>query len=99
MDCLDSLNLLLVVNGVGHIGRMTPNLFADKFLGPITLIESFALVSGICFLAWMAVTSAGALHAWAVLYGIAPGGVQSFPAGLTKITADVSKTVIRIGMV
>lgn len=100
MDYLDSLNLLLVVNGVGYIGRMTPNLFADRFLGPITLMIPFTLVSGICLLSWMAVTSQGGLYAWAVVYGIAAGGVQSlFPAGLTKLTSDVHKTGIRMGMV
>lgn len=100
MDYVDSLNLLLVVNGVGYIGRMTPNLFADRFLGPITLMIPFTLVSGICLLAWMAVTSASGLYVWAVVYGIAAGGVQSlFPAGLTKLTADVQKTGIRMGMI
>lgn len=100
IDYLDSLNLLLVVNGVGYVGRMTPNLFADRFLGPITLMIPFTLGGGVCLFAWMAVTSAGGLYAWAVVYGIAAGGVQSlFPAGLTKLTADVHKTGIPVGMI
>jgi len=100
MDYFDSLNLLLVVNGVGYIGRITPNLFADRYLGPITLMIPFTLVGGICLLAWPAVESAGGLYAWAVIYGIAAGGVQSlFPAGLTKLTADIHKTGIRMGMI
>ena len=100
MGYLDSFNLLLVVNGVGYIGRMTPNLFADKDMGPLTLMVPFVMVTGVCLLVWIAVTSAGGLYVWAVVYGIAAGGVQSlFPPSLAKLTADVSKTGIRMGMI
>ena len=100
MNYLDSLNLLLVINGVGYIGRITPNFFADRHFGPLTLMVPFVLVSGICLLGWIAVSSASGLYVWAVVYGIAAGGVQSlFPASLTRLTADVSKTGIRMGMV
>jgi hypothetical protein len=62
MGYLDSFILLLVINGVGYIGRMAPNLFADKHMGPLTLMVPFVMVTGVCLLAWIAVTPAGGLY-------------------------------------
>ncbi|CAK7207539.1 hypothetical protein SEUCBS139899_010349 [Sporothrix eucalyptigena] len=96
----DSLNLLLVVNGVGAIGRLLPNYIADR-VGTINMFAVFGLYAGIAGLCWMAVHSATGLYIWSVFYGIAAGGIQSlFPAGLTSLnTRDLSKAGVRIGMV
>lgn len=100
VDYLDALNLLLVINGIGYIGRTAPNYIADRYVGLITLMIPFTLVSGICFFAWMAVSSAGGLYAWAAIYGIVAGGVQSlFPPGVASLTTDVQKIGVRMGMV
>ncbi|CAK7231688.1 hypothetical protein SCUCBS95973_008003 [Sporothrix curviconia] len=96
----DSLNLLLVVNGVGAIGRLLPNYIAD-LVGSINMFAVFGLYAGIAGLSWMAVHNATGLYVWCVFYGIAAGGIQSlFPAGLTSLnTRDLSKAGVRIGMV
>ncbi|KAL0467472.1 MFS monocarboxylate transporter [Neurospora intermedia] len=95
----DSLNILLVLNGVGIFGRLVPNYLADR-VGPINLFIPFAAVGGICMLCWMAVESEAGLYVWAVFYGAAAGGIQSlFPAGLTSLTTDLRKTGVRMGMV
>lgn len=100
MTYVSSLNLLLVVNGVGFVGRITPNMFADRYLGPMTLMIPFSLTCSICLFAWTAVSSARGLYAWSVIYGLAAGGLQSlFPAALTKLTIDPQKTGIMMGMV
>lgn len=95
----DSLNLLLVINGVGSVGRLVPNYLADRF-GPITVFAPTAAMAGICVLCWMAVDSVAGLYVWVVFYGFAAGGVQSlFPAGLSSLTADPGKAGVRMGMV
>ncbi|KAI8723000.1 hypothetical protein NCS52_00154600 [Fusarium sp. LHS14.1] len=95
----DSLNLLLVVNGVGMIGRSIPNAIAHRF-GCISVLIPVTLTAGICMLAWPAVSTAGGLYAWASIYGIAAGAFQSlFPPALSDLTTDVQKTGVRMGMV
>lgn len=99
MPYTESLNLLLVLNGCGVIGRLGPNHIADK-LGPMTVFVPVALAMAVCMFAWMGVTSVGGLYAWCAFYGIAAGGIQSlFPAGLTSLTTDLKKTGVRMGMI
>ena len=96
---ISSLNLLLVVNGVGSFGRIIPNHFADK-LGTINMFIIISFSAGVIALCWTAVTSASGLYAWSVFYGTAGGGIQSlFPAGLTSLTTDLKKTGVRMGMI
>ncbi|OAA59771.1 major facilitator superfamily transporter monocarboxylate [Niveomyces insectorum RCEF 264] len=95
----DSLNLLLVINGVGSVGRLVPNYFADR-VGVLNMFVLFGVYCGIGGLAWIAVRSTAAMYVWSVFYGLAAGAVQSlFPAGLTSLTKDLSKTGVRMGMV
>ncbi|KAK0610654.1 major facilitator superfamily domain-containing protein [Bombardia bombarda] len=94
-----SLNLLLVLNGVGLPGRLIPNFFADR-VGPLNMLVPTALLGGACVLAWMAVTTVPALYVWAVFYGLLGGAIQSlFPAGLSSLTTDLRKAGVRMGMV
>jgi predicted MFS family arabinose efflux permease len=95
----DSLSLLLVLNGVGVIGRLVPNFVADR-IGPINVFIPTALASSVCVLCWMAVSSPIGLYLWAISYGFAAGGIQSlFPAGLSSLTTDLRKAGVRMGMV
>ncbi|KAJ4383090.1 hypothetical protein N0V85_008526 [Neurospora sp. IMI 360204] len=98
LEYVDSLNILLVLNGVGVFGRLVPNYLADR-VGPINVFIPFAVAAGMCMLCWMAVESQAGLYVWAVFYGAAAGGIQSlFPAGLTSLTTDVRKAGVRMGM-
>ncbi|KAK0611454.1 major facilitator superfamily transporter [Immersiella caudata] len=95
---VDSLNLLLVLNGMGIPGRLIPNSLADRF-GPVTLLIPTSMIASACILSWMAVDSGAGLYVWAVFYGMAAGGIQSlFPAGLSSLTPDLQKAGIRLGM-
>ncbi|KAI0121677.1 major facilitator superfamily domain-containing protein [Xylariales sp. AK1849] len=94
----DSLNLLLLLNGIGVIGRIIPNHLADT-VGPLNMMIPTCLVTGIALLSWIAVHTSGQLYAWTVFYGIAAGGIQSlFPAGLSSLTTDLRKRGTRMGM-
>ncbi|ORY60914.1 major facilitator superfamily domain-containing protein [Pseudomassariella vexata] len=95
----DSLNLLLLMNGIGVIGRLLPNYFSDR-TGPLNMMIPTCLICGIALLSWMAVETPTQLYAWSVIYGIAAGSMQSlFPAGLSSLTTDLRKQGTRMGMV
>ncbi|KAM0812055.1 putative Major facilitator superfamily transporter [Seiridium cardinale] len=94
----DSLNVLLITNGIGVFGRILPNFWADT-VGPLNLMIPTCLITGIALLSWIAVRTPGQLYAWTIFYGIAAGGIQSlFPAGLSSLTTDLRKRGTRMGM-
>jgi predicted MFS family arabinose efflux permease len=95
-----SINLLLVMNGVGLPGRLIPNYFADKSIGPLNALIPFAAISCLLLYCWIAVDSVAGLWAFAVVYGIFAAGIQSlFPATLTSLTDDPKRAGVRMGMV
>lgn len=99
MSYTDSLNLLLVMNGVGIPGRLIFNSLGDRF-GPLNMFIPVAGIAGACLFCWMAVKSTASLYVWSCFYGMAAGGVTSlFPAGLTSLTTDIRKSGVRMGMV
>ncbi|KAI0836179.1 MFS general substrate transporter [Hypoxylon sp. FL0890] len=99
LNYVDSLNLLLLLNGIGLLGRLLPNYLADR-LGPLNLMIPTCLICGISLLSWMAVRTPAQLYGWSVVYGIVAGALQSlFPAGLSSLTTDLRKQGTRMGMV
>lgn len=96
----ESINLLVVLNGVGVLGRTAPNFLADRYFGPMNTLISVVLVSSGLSFAWVGVTSQGGLYAWAVIYGVFSAAVQSlFPATLSSLTTDLRMAGTRMGMV
>ncbi|KAF7523479.1 hypothetical protein G7054_g11755 [Neopestalotiopsis clavispora] len=94
------INLLLVLNGVGVIGRIMPGLIADRCTGLFNLIIPLSLSAGILVYCWAAIHTEAALYAFAVIYGFIAAALQAlFPAGATTMTPDPSKTGVRTGMV
>ncbi|KAK1762769.1 MFS general substrate transporter [Phialemonium atrogriseum] len=99
MSYTDSLNLILVINGMGILGRLGPNLLADR-VGPINVFIPTAMVAGVCVFCWLAVRDVAGMYVWTVFYGIVGGGIQSlFPAGLSSLTPDLRRAGVRMGMV
>ncbi|KAK2757881.1 hypothetical protein FQN54_004287 [Arachnomyces sp. PD_36] len=95
-----AINLLLIMNGSGMLGRLLPNYLADQYLGPLNLLIPFAFVSGVVLFGWTGVHDIDGLYAFAVIYGLSAAGVQSlFPATLSSLTTDLKKTGVRMGMV
>ncbi|PVH93297.1 MFS general substrate transporter [Periconia macrospinosa] len=94
-----SINLLLMMNGLGLIGRLIPGLIADRLYGPFNTVLPFCLVTTIILYCWTAVSSVPSLYAFASLYGFFSAGFQGlFPATLTTLTKDMSKAGTRTGM-
>ncbi|KAJ5114618.1 hypothetical protein NUU61_000377 [Penicillium alfredii] len=95
-----SIDLLMVMNGVGLLGRLVPNLLADQYTGPLNLLVPFSLLTGVVAYCWAGVTSLSGLWAFAVFYGLFAAGIQSlFPATLSTLTTDLKKIGVRMGMV
>ncbi|KAK8014754.1 major facilitator superfamily transporter [Apiospora arundinis] len=95
----DSLNLLLLTNGVGLIGRLGPNYFADR-VGPLNLLIPTCLITGIALLSWIAVDAPRSALRLVRFLRHRGRGIQSlFPAGLSSLTTDLRKRGTRMGMV
>ncbi|KAI6246983.1 MFS transporter [Erysiphe necator] len=96
----DSSNLLMVLNGIGLIGRIAPNFLADFYAGSLNVLIIVCILSGIMNFCWVAVSDRTGLYSWAVFYGIVSAAVQSlYPAALSNLTKDMSKSGTRTGMV
>lgn len=99
MSYVDSLNLLLIINGVGTVGRLLPNIIADR-CGTLTIFIPTAAASALLIFAWIPISSVNGLYVWAAICGIPIGGIQSmFPSALAALTTDLRKQGTRIGMV
>lgn len=95
-----SIDLLLVMNGVGFLGRLLPNLMADWYTGPLNMLIPFSFATGLLAYCWAAVKNLDGLYAFAAIYGLSAAGIQSlFPATLSTLTTDLKKTGVRMGMV
>lgn len=95
-----SIDLLMVMNGVGMVGRLIPNFLADQFTGPLNLLIPFSGATALVAYCWTAVKDLDGLWAFAVFYGLVAAGIQSlFPATLSTLTTDMKKTGVRMGMV
>jgi len=95
----ESINLIIVLNGLGIVGRVIPNHVADRFIGPLNTLIPFVIITALMALSWMGVTTRGGLYAWAVVYGFVGAAIQSlFPAVLSSLTTDLRMAGTRMGM-
>ncbi|WAO87734.1 Hypothetical protein NCS54_00505300 [Fusarium falciforme] len=94
----ESLDLLMILNGVGIVGRLASSWVADH-TGAINVFAPHALAASLLLYFWMLVTDKPGLYAWAVVYGIIAAAIQSlFPTGVSLLTQDLSKIGVRMGM-
>ncbi|KAI2470514.1 MFS general substrate transporter [Annulohypoxylon bovei var. microspora] len=98
---LDSINLLLLTNGLGIPGRVLPGFIAARFLGPLNTAVPTAASVAVILYCWPAVAHApGPLYAFAALYGLVASAIQSlFAVSLAALTDDLSQLGTRMGMV
>jgi MFS family permease len=95
-----SFNLLLILNGMGILGRIVPALLSDRYFGPLNTIVPFALSTGVLTYCWIAIGSLPELYVWDAVYGFLGGGVQSLVmAASSSFTTDLKKNGGRIGIV
>lgn len=91
--------VLILLNGVGVIGRIAPTIVADKF-GMLNLMIVICLIASLLVYCWAAVHSAAGMYVFAVIYGLAAAALQAlYPAVATTMTPHPSKTGTRVGMI
>ncbi|KAL8826354.1 MAG: hypothetical protein Q9191_003853 [Dirinaria sp. TL-2023a] len=96
----DSINLVLIMNGIGFFGRLIPGYISDRWCGPFNYVIPCAMITGIILYCWAAVRSHEAMLAWSVLYGWFTAGMQGlFAAMIAGLTTDLKRTGVRMGMI
>ncbi|KAH7130185.1 riboflavin transporter MCH5 [Dendryphion nanum] len=94
----ESLNLLLVLNGIGILGRLFPSYLADR-LGMLNVFTAMVFLGSLAMYTWIAVSSVTGLYVWTIFYSLFFGGIQSLsPAALTSLNSDLQKQGTRMGM-
>lgn len=99
MPYTESLNLVIILNGVGLPARVLPGFIADRFIGVLNM-QALALCLNIIMLwSWLSVKSITSYYIWVIFYGIAAGAFQSlFPSVVGAYSPDITKTGTRLGM-
>ncbi|KAL3292650.1 major facilitator superfamily transporter [Colletotrichum asianum] len=99
MSYTSSLDVLMIMSGVGIVGRILPSCLADR-VGALTVLVPTAGAGALIMFTWLALNRKAAFYGWAAISGIILGGIQAvFPSALASLTADPSKQGTRIGMI
>ncbi|OAG41707.1 hypothetical protein AYO21_04171 [Fonsecaea monophora] len=89
--------LLPIINAASILGRIIPNIFADR-IGPLNVLVPCATIAAVLALAWIGIKSLGGLLAFALIYGFFSGGFVSLPpVAIVTLTHDMSKIGTRMG--
>jgi predicted MFS family arabinose efflux permease len=96
---MDSVNLVIIVNGVGVPARILPGYIADRFTGVLNVFLMILFMVIVLAFSWLGVSSVAGLYAWTVLYGMFAAAFQSlFPTVIASLGDDLSKAGTRLGM-
>ncbi len=96
----DSVQLLLITNGMSIPSRPVTGYLADRYFGPINLFAFHTFVLGGLIFAWIGVTTRTGMYVFSVFFGLANGAAQGLFAGsLASLTKDPRKMGTRFGMV
>ncbi|KAK0735522.1 major facilitator superfamily domain-containing protein [Apiosordaria backusii] len=96
----DSVQLLLITNGMSVVARPITGYLADNYIGPINMHAFQMFLLGCMFFFWLAVNSATGLYVFAIFLGFAMGAAQGvFGGALASLLKDPRKMGTRFGMV
>lgn len=93
------MNLLVAMNGVNLLRRLTFGFISNDLLGPLQTIITSTLLSGIFIFLWLEVDSELTLLLVGCVYGFAAGGIQSLFAAATRGFAGNTNNPTRMGVV
>ncbi|KAH8913094.1 MFS general substrate transporter [Coniochaeta sp. PMI_546] len=97
---IDSVQLLLIMNGVSIPARPIAGYIANWHVGVMNTYIIATIFFGIVTLAWMAVRDRAGMYIIAVFFGLGNGVCQGlFLGSLASLTSDARKMGTRIGMV
>lgn len=96
----EGTDMLMIMNGVGIVGRLVPALIADRYVGLMNSLIPFCFAGAVMMFCWAGVKSVAGLYIFAVFNGLFAAGIQAlFPSTLSCLTDDLKKTGVRMGMV
>ncbi|KAJ5743899.1 monocarboxylate permease [Penicillium manginii] len=96
----EPIYLLMVLNGVGVVGRTVPSVIADKWTGPLNALVLLSFASSLLVYCWAAISSIGGLFAFTIVYGFLAASLQALlPAVATTMTPHPNRTGTRVGMI
>ncbi|KAK3685701.1 major facilitator superfamily domain-containing protein [Podospora appendiculata] len=96
----DSVQLLLITNGMSVPIRPFVGFVADRWIGPINTYIIATLILGVMVFLWIGVDSRTGMYVFAVFFGLANGAAQGvFGGSLASLTKDPRKMGTRFGMV
>jgi MFS family permease len=94
-----SLNLVIILNGVGIPARVLPGFIADRYIGVLNTLAIALFTNVVLLWCWLSVNSVAAYYIWVVFYGMAAAAFQSlFPTVIGAYSSDITKTGTRLGM-
>lgn len=92
--------LLMVLNGIGIVGRIAPTIAADRWLGLLNLLIPLSFAASLLVYCWAAVMNTSGLYGFAIIYGFLAAALQAlFPAVATTMTPEPNRTGTRVGMI
>ena len=97
---VEPIYLLMVLNGVGLVGRTLPPIIADKWTGSLNILIPLSFSASLVVYCWAAIHTAGGVYAFAVIYGFIAAALQAlFPGVATTMTPCPNRTGPRVGMI
>ena len=99
MPYTESLNLVIILNGVGLPFRILPGYIGDRFIGPLNTFSFFTFFATIILFCWLGVSSISTYYVFIAFYGMFAAAFQSlFTTAIMALSNDISKTGTRMGM-
>lgn len=99
MSYTNSLNLVIIVNGIGIPARILPGYIADQYIGVLNTMAICVSLNVVMLWAWLGIKSISSFYVFTVLYGLVSASFQSlFPTTIAALSSDIMKTGTRLGM-
>lgn len=83
-----SIDILMIMNGVGAIGRVVPGFVADQLVGPLNVVTPAACICTVLLYCWNAIQDEVGLYFWAVLHGKQPRQIDKARKEAHRTTAN-----------
>ncbi|KAH8123010.1 MFS general substrate transporter [Trichoderma asperelloides] len=88
------IDLPMILNGVGIIGRTLPTIVADRHVGMLNMLIPMSFALSLVMYCWAAVSSTAGLYVFAIVYGLIAASLQAlFPAVSTTMTPHPSPAI------
>lgn len=77
MPYAQSLNLVVLLNGIGIPARIIPGYLSDTYFGILNTFSFFLLLTAVSLWCWLAVDSIPAYYAFITVYGLMAASFQA----------------------